>query len=74
MTDNFEFRSIHPDEVEQAIAIEQICFPPNEACSPKAMTERIAKVPQLFLVVIEDRKSTRLNSSHSSQSRMPSSA
>ena len=31
MTDNFEFRSIHPDEVEQAIAIEQICFPPNEA-------------------------------------------
>lgn len=37
-------RSIHPDEVEQAIAIEQICFPPNEACSPKAMTERIAKV------------------------------
>ena len=64
MTDNFEFRSIHPDEVEQAIAIEQICFPPNEACSPKAMTERIAK----------DRKSTRLNSSHDRQSRMPSSA
>ena len=28
MTDNFEFRSINPDEVEQAIAIEQICFPP----------------------------------------------
>lgn len=53
MTDNFEFRSINPDEVEQAIAIEQICFPPNEACSPKAMTERIAKVPQLFLVAID---------------------
>ena len=53
MTDNFEFRSIHPDEVEQAIAIEQICFPPNEACSPKAMTERIAKVPQLFLVAVD---------------------
>ena len=53
MTDNFEFRSIHPDEVEQAIAIEQICFPPNEACYPKAMTERIAKVPQLFLVAID---------------------
>lgn len=52
MTDNFEFRSINPDEVEQAIAIEQICFPPNEACSPKAMTERIAKVPQLFLSLI----------------------
>ena len=53
MTDNFEFRSINPDEVEQAIAIEQICFPPNEACSPKAMTERIAMVPQLFLVAID---------------------
>ena len=53
MTDNFEFRSINPDEVEQAIAIEQICFPPNEACSPKAMTERIAKVPQLFLVAVD---------------------
>ncbi len=25
----------------------------NEACSPKAMTERIAKVPQLFLVAID---------------------
>ena len=53
MKDNFEFRSINPDEVEQAIAIEQICFPPNEACSPKAMTERIAKVPQLFLVAVD---------------------
>ena len=53
MKDNFEFRSINPDEVQQAIAIEQICFPPNEACSPKAMTERIAKVPQLFLVAVD---------------------
>ena len=49
MTDNFEFRSIHPDEVEQAIAIEQICFQPNEACSPKAITEKIAKVPLKYL-------------------------
>ena len=32
---------------------DRICFPPNEACSPKAMTERIAKVPQLFLVAID---------------------
>ena len=41
MTDNFEFRSIHPDEVEQAIAIEQICFPPNEACSPGALPHSV---------------------------------
>lgn len=49
----FEFRSIHPDEVEQAINIEQICFPPNEACSPKAMTERIAAAPELFMVAVD---------------------
>ena len=45
----FEFRNIRQDEVEQAIAIEQICFPPNEACSPRAMKERIVAAPELFL-------------------------
>ena len=49
----FEFRNIRQDEVEQAIAIEQICFPPNEACSPRAMKERIAAVPELFLVAVD---------------------
>lgn len=51
--EKFEFRNIRLEETEQAIAIEQICFPPNEACSPKAMTERIAKVPELFLVAVD---------------------
>lgn len=53
MSDKFEFRSIHADEVEQAVAIEQICFPPNEACSEKSMKERIAKAPELFLVAVD---------------------
>lgn len=49
----FEFRNICQDEVEQAIAIEQICFPPNEACSPRAMKERITAAPELFLVAVD---------------------
>lgn len=53
MTDRYEFRSIHQDEADEAVRIEQICFPPNEACSEKDMKERIAKVPELFLVAIE---------------------
>lgn len=51
--ERFEFRMIHQDEVDQAIRIEQICFPPHEACSPKAMTERIAVAPELFLVAVD---------------------
>ena len=51
--ERFEFRNIRQDEVNQAVEIECICFPPNEACSEKAMTERIAKVPELFLVAID---------------------
>lgn len=33
--DRFEFRCIRSEETQQAIEIEQICFPPNEACSRK---------------------------------------
>ena len=49
----FEFRNIRQDEAEQAAAIEQICFPPNEACSERSMRERIAKAPELFLVAVD---------------------
>lgn len=55
----FEFRNIRPEEAEQAVAIEQICFPPNEACSEKDMKERIAKAPELFLVAV-DKKTGKL--------------
>lgn len=53
LPDKFEFRTIHPDEAGQAAMIEQICFPPNEACSEKHMKERVAKAPELFLVAID---------------------
>ncbi len=53
LTEQFEFRSILPSEAEQAVMIEQICFPPHEACSEKHMKERIAKVPELFLVAVD---------------------
>lgn len=55
----FEFRSIRSEEADQAAAIEQICFPPNEACSEKNMKERIAKAPELFLVAV-DRKTGKV--------------
>lgn len=53
LAERFEFRSILPEETDQAVTIEHICFPPNEACSRKAMTERIAAAPELFLVAID---------------------
>lgn len=51
--EHFVFRDIRPEEADQAVLIEQICFPPNEACSEKNMKERIAKAPELFLVAID---------------------
>lgn len=53
LADRFEFRDIRLEETEQAVLIEQICFPPNEACSAKMMKERIAAAPELFLVAVD---------------------
>lgn len=55
----FEFRSIRQEEANFATEIEQICFPPNEACSPKHMKDRIAKAPDLFMVAV-DKESGKL--------------
>ena len=55
----FIFRNIEKSETEQAISIEQICFPPNEACSEKMMRERVLTAPELFLVAI-DRQSGKM--------------
>ena len=46
----YEFRSIRPEEGEEAADIELICFPPNEACSREATTERAKKAPEFFIV------------------------
>lgn len=53
MLEKFKFRNIEQDETEQAVAIEKICFPPNEACSRESMKERIASAPELFFVAID---------------------
>lgn len=53
LENRFEFRSIRQEEADQAVTIEQICFPPHEACSEKHMKERIAKASELFLVAVD---------------------
>lgn len=53
MQEHFEFRYIRPEEAEQAAEIEQICFPPNEACTGKMMKDRVAAAPELFLVAVD---------------------
>ena len=55
----FMFRTIREAEAAQAAEIEQVCFPPHEACSPKHMEDRIQAAPELFLVA-EDRKTGRI--------------
>lgn len=59
MTERFIFRNIKPEEIQEAIDMEQICFPPNEACSPERMRERIARAPEVFLVA-EDKETGKL--------------
>lgn len=49
----YEFRYIKPEEVDQAVEIELICFPPHEACSPKMMRERMAVAPDFCLVAVD---------------------
>lgn len=53
MYERFEFRNIKAEEAEQAARIEEICFPPNEACSREMMLKRVAKAPELFLVAVD---------------------
>lgn len=48
--ERFLFRDIRMNEKEEVTEIEQICFPPNEACSARSMKERVETAPELFLV------------------------
>ncbi len=57
--ERFELREIHAGEADEAVSIEQICFPPNEACSERCMKERIIAAPELFLVAV-DKESGRM--------------
>lgn len=51
--ERFEFRYIRQEEGDQAAQIEQVCFPPNEACTEKMMKDRAAAAPELFLVAVD---------------------
>ena len=53
LAERFEFRNILPEEADQAVLIEQICFPPNEACTEARMKERVAVLQELFLVAVD---------------------
>ena len=53
LNSRFEFRDILPEEADQTAIIENICFPPNEACSETMMKERVAVAPDLFLVAVD---------------------
>ena len=57
--ERYEFRAIRPEETEEAGDLEEICFPPHEACSRQMMRERICAAPEMFLVAI-DRESGRM--------------
>lgn len=59
LNERFAFRNIRSEEAEQAAEIEQICFPPNEACAKSTMIERAAVAPDLFLVAV-DRETGKL--------------
>ncbi len=50
----FEFREIRQNEAEQTARIEEICFPPHEACSEEHMKQRVECAAELFLVAIDD--------------------
>lgn len=55
----FQFRQILPEEADQAVEIENICFPPNEACPESEMRRRVAMIPNQFLVAV-DRETGKL--------------
>ena len=48
LQERFEFRDVRAEEADQTIAIENICFPPNEACSSKSMTARFTGTGDIF--------------------------
>lgn len=54
--ERFLFRTIDPDDQEEgeyAVYVEQICFPPNEACTREEILDRISAAPEVFLLAID---------------------
>lgn len=50
---HYIFRNIKLEEIEQVVEIEQICFPPHEACSRKNMVDRVQAACDYFLVALD---------------------
>ncbi len=50
---HFSLRKVSDDDENAVVEIEQICFPPNEACSPKSMKERVENAAQYFQVLVD---------------------
>lgn len=48
--ERFTFCEIEPELSDEAVKIEQICFPPNEAATPERIKERIKVASDLFYV------------------------
>lgn len=59
VAERFLFRTIRKEEIPQAIAIEQTCFPPHEASPAECMRRQIAVAAEFFLVA-EDRQTGKL--------------
>lgn len=57
--ERFEFRTIKPEEADEAADVEQTCFSPNEACLRENMKDRIRAAADLFLIAI-DRKTGKI--------------
>ena len=51
--EQFELREVRPEEADEVAEIEQICFPPNEACSISQMKARVQAAPEVFLVAVD---------------------
>ena len=53
LREKYIFRTVYEGEAETAARIEQICFPPNEACILPIMKQRVSHAAECFLVAIE---------------------
>jgi len=49
----FEFRKMHPDEAEQAVAMESICFPPHEQNPAEAVRAAVREANDTTICAID---------------------
>ncbi len=53
ISERFVIRTIRRDEADIAADMEQICFPPHEACPKELMIQRVLRDPEMFIVAEE---------------------